>query len=316
MRSLETKNSILQWSKNFDVVICCNVFNASPFIGKAIESFFMQVTKYTYGVYIHDDASNDGTTELLLNYKDRYGTRMYLESAQSNRYSDGYSLNEMILPELGCEFVALCEGDDYWTDDSKIDKQIDALIANDKFSFSAHMVDVKWEDGTNEIKNQWFGDFTETRNLYDFVTVKRFVPLQSIVSRTRHTNNLPAWKKYIPGIHMFLINYLRAKGELHFIQSSMAVHRKSQSSLSLKSNSYPYFNRYLLFRHVRLKSWIKVNHHEIFMYDQLLYEIEDLQVLDLYRKWLKLKMTKASIKMLLSLRPKLSLYYWSKSMVT
>lgn len=114
------------------VSIICLTFNQEAYIRDAMESFLMQKTSFLYEIIVHDDASTDHTREILREFENRYPDRVRLILQEENQYSKGKSmLLDFALPQARGSYIAFCEGDDYWTDPDKLQKQIDALSGSD-----------------------------------------------------------------------------------------------------------------------------------------------------------------------------------------
>jgi glycosyltransferase involved in cell wall biosynthesis len=112
------------------VSICCVTYNHRKYIGNAIEGFLMQKTNFAIEIIIHDDASTDGTIEILLSYKERFPDLIQLRLEDENQYSRGARpYLDLVLPYAKGKYIAFCDGDDFWTDDQKIQKQVQYLEA-------------------------------------------------------------------------------------------------------------------------------------------------------------------------------------------
>jgi len=116
------------------VSICCITYNHEKYIREAIDSFLMQETNFPFEILIHDDASVDGTTEIVLDYAKRYPGIIRPIIQEENQYSQGGLINpRFVFPETKGKYIALCEGDDYWTDKTKLKKQVSFLEDNPEY---------------------------------------------------------------------------------------------------------------------------------------------------------------------------------------
>jgi glycosyltransferase involved in cell wall biosynthesis len=117
------------------VSICCLTYNHENFIRSAIDGFLSQVTSFPFEIIIHDDASTDGTTKIVLEYASRFPELIHAVIQTVNQYSIGkLSLTKLINDHSRGKYVALCEGDDYWTNPNKLQKQVDFLETNPDYS--------------------------------------------------------------------------------------------------------------------------------------------------------------------------------------
>ena len=107
------------------VSICCLAYNQKKYIGKTIESFLTQKTSFEYEIIIHDDASSDGTQDIIREYAEKYPHKIIPVFQKQNQYSKGVENSiTFCYPRARGKYIALCEGDDYWCDDYKLEKQV------------------------------------------------------------------------------------------------------------------------------------------------------------------------------------------------
>lgn len=106
------------------VSIICNTFNHEKYIEDAIKGFVNQKTDFKYEICIHDDASTDHTKEVILKYERLYPELIHAIIQTENQYSKGISVNAINSSRARGEYIAFCEGDDYWTDPYKLQKQV------------------------------------------------------------------------------------------------------------------------------------------------------------------------------------------------
>lgn len=121
------------------VSVICNTYNHGPYIRSALNGFVMQKTNFKFEVLIHDDASTDDTAEIIREYESKYPELIKPIYQDENQYSKGVNITQMYhLPRLKGKYVALCEGDDYWTDPLKLQKQYDAMEGCPEVDICAH----------------------------------------------------------------------------------------------------------------------------------------------------------------------------------
>jgi glycosyltransferase involved in cell wall biosynthesis len=113
------------------VSIICNAYNHENFIADTIEGFLMQETNFRYEVLIHDDASTDKTAEVIRSYEQKYPLLIKPIYQNINQYSRNIKINPTFnYPRAKGKYIALCEGDDYWTDPKKLQIQFECLEKN------------------------------------------------------------------------------------------------------------------------------------------------------------------------------------------
>lgn len=112
------------------VSISCMVFNHVDYVESAIIGFLSQETKYAFEILIHDDASTDGTQEVIRAYQNEYPNIIKPVYQIENRYSQGFSVGRENIGRSKAKYIASCEGDDYWTSPVKLELQVDYLERN------------------------------------------------------------------------------------------------------------------------------------------------------------------------------------------
>ena len=123
-------------------------FNHAKYIRKCLESLVTQKTSFKYEVFVNDDCSTDDSSEIIREYARRYPDIVKPFFQKENQYSKGINiLATYILPNVRGKYVAFCEGDDYWTDENKLQLQFDAMEKHPECSICVHRVQTIYENG-------------------------------------------------------------------------------------------------------------------------------------------------------------------------
>src|SRR5690554_3228117 len=118
--------------------ICCITYNHENYISQAIEGFLAQKTSFNFEIIIHDDASTDATASIVKKYEQEHPNLIKAIYQKENQYSQGIKpWPNFVFPITRGKYIALCEGDDYWTDPYKLQKQVDFLEANPEYVLTA-----------------------------------------------------------------------------------------------------------------------------------------------------------------------------------
>ena len=121
------------------VSICCLTYNHENYLRDTIEGFLMQKVDFPIEILINDDASTDKTAEIVREYAAKYPTLIRAFYQPVNLYSQGKDLClEVLYPAARGKYIALCEGDDYWTEPTKLQRQVDFLEAHPAYSACVH----------------------------------------------------------------------------------------------------------------------------------------------------------------------------------
>ena len=128
------------WQGNLDeplLTITCITYNHVSFIRDALHGFLTQRTDFPFRIVIHDDASTDGTQEVIKHYAAKYPHVIKTVLQEKNLHSRGIKRGPYVNPLVAGQYVAVCEGDDYWIDQNKLQRQVDLLSQNPHYSASA-----------------------------------------------------------------------------------------------------------------------------------------------------------------------------------
>ena len=121
------------------VTIRCITYNHEPYIRQCLEGFVMQKTNFKFEAIVHDDASTDKTADIVREYAEKYPDIIKPIYETENQYSKkNGSLTRIMNEHTRGKYIALCEGDDYWTDPLKLQKQVDFLEANPEYVLTCH----------------------------------------------------------------------------------------------------------------------------------------------------------------------------------
>lgn len=144
------------------VSICCVTYNHEPYIKACLDSFLIQKCNFKYEILIHDDASTDNTQEIIKIYQEKYPEIIKpILQVENQRSKLGGGINPRFnYPRAQGKYIALCEGDDYWTDPLKLQKQVDFLESNPSYSFVSGNTIIK--------KNSKETPLTQNFNLIQF----------------------------------------------------------------------------------------------------------------------------------------------------
>ncbi|HEX5797951.1 MAG TPA: glycosyltransferase [Candidatus Saccharimonadales bacterium] len=197
-------------------------YNQEKYIEQALESFVKQKTNFKFEIIIGDDCSSDNTKRIIENYAKKYPDliKPVLREKNVGIASNLYN----IMNRASGEYLALCEGDDYWTDEHKLQIQADFLDKHTKYALCFHPVKVIYEK--NESDSTIFPD---PKRVNEYTLTKllegNFIQTNSVMYRKQNYNNLP--EDILP-IDWYLHLCHAQKGEIGFINKVMSVYRRHE----------------------------------------------------------------------------------------
>ncbi len=222
-------------SDNLLVSICSITYNHAPYIRQCLDGMLMQKTDFAFEIIINDDCSTDGTTEIIREYAAKYPDIIKPVYHDENLYSKGVRgmFNKFVFPKARGKYIALCEGDDYWTDPLKLQKQVDFLEAHPDYSMCFHNAIEKWEK--NEKENSQFSNI-ENRD-YDGVEMYKewIVPTASVVIKKHvvdseiYNRAINCEKIYYGDIILFLS--AASVGKVKGMVDIMSVYRRHEGGM-------------------------------------------------------------------------------------
>ncbi|MBD5505609.1 MAG: glycosyltransferase [Lachnospiraceae bacterium] len=236
------------------VVTVCLTYNHEPYIRKALDGFVMQKTDFPFVAIIHDDASTDGTAEIIREYAEKYPDIILPIYEKENQYSkkDGSltRISRKAMLTTGADYIAMCEGDDYWTDPLKLQKQVDFLEAHDDYVLTGHNSLILFEEfGISKPfnKNIRSGELS-----YEQIVNKWLVPTASIVVRRRvyDSDDGKIARIYSGDYRLLLMS--RLEGRIFYFNDIMSVYRYNTSADS-NSASARFKNRQLFVMQEKLR---------------------------------------------------------------
>lgn len=149
------------------VAIHCMTYNHESYLREALEGFLMQQTEFPFVAIVHDDASTDGTIKILEEYAEKFPDIILPIFEKENQYSKSNgelsAIMNLAIEVTGAKYIAMCEGDDYWTYPLKLQKQVNFLEANDNIIYTCHRFDVQVKKERKKIlaKNSFLDKFKE-----------------------------------------------------------------------------------------------------------------------------------------------------------
>ena len=212
------------------VTVCLITYNHAAFIEQSIQSILNQKTDFYFNVIIADDCSKDGTAEIVKQYANQY-PEIITTILQNPNVGAGRNYGQLIAAANG-KYIAYLEGDDYWTDNNKLQEQINILEANPNYvSCFTNVLETFSEDINDEKNYLQNGCFPKTVIGYNEMIYKNYIQTCSIVFRNNLVTPFPDWFIQLKvgdwPLHILLSQF----GDSFYIHKVMAVHRNHSMGL-------------------------------------------------------------------------------------
>lgn len=221
---------------DIQVSVCCLVYNHEKYLRQCLDGFVMQKTDFRFEVLIHDDASTDQSADIIKEYEERYPNIIKPIYQKENKYSKGEKVNLKynVLRARG-KYVALCEGDDYWIDEFKLQKQYDAMENNPSAVMCVHTVREVYTNGEPTgreypsqsidqtlVHSETMMDFMVRFNQYPFQTSSYFYKTEL---GKQYAENLPMFAQVSKVGDVPLLLYMISCGDYVVIRDVMSCYR-------------------------------------------------------------------------------------------
>lgn len=228
------------------VSIRCFVYNHEPFLRQCLDGFVMQQTNFPFEAIVHDDASTDGSAAIIREYAKKFPDIIKPIIQTENQYSkrDG-SLRRIMNEHMRGKYVAICEGDDFWTDPHKLQRQVDFLESHPEYSLTCTNAVIL--SGDKEL--DWRRYDKDCEVPLEDVIVKRgaWIHTASMLYRWQLREDYPdfALKCHVGDYPLAI--HLALKGKVHYFADKMVTYRYMAAgswSIGTRINA-AYYKRWL-----------------------------------------------------------------------
>lgn len=217
------------------VSICCITYNQVKYIRQCLDGFLSQKTSFPVEIIINDDCSTDGTTDVIKEYSNRYPDIVKPIFHEENQFRKGINgmFRSFCFPVANGKYIALCEGDDYWDDPLKLQKQVDFMESNPDYSMCFTRSRVILEINTTcylncfDIEDR---DYSATE-LFD----KWIVPTASILMRQDVKEQLITWDKRLINGDIVFAERAAHMGKVRGMSDFTCVYRIQNSGVTYDS---------------------------------------------------------------------------------
>lgn len=285
-------------SKNDTILlsVCVRTHNQERFIGEALDSVLRQHTTFPFEIIISDDASKDGTVAILKEYQKQYPDKIRLLLQETN--VGGPENLKRVIEASQAKYVTCLDGDDFYTDDYKLQKQICLLEAHPEYAACFH--NTWYADEKGQLKGLFNRpDFHAVHDAHEFISEHWFVPIHSAVLRREYIE-FPKWYNTVMNDDYVVHLSVAKHGSYYYIPDVMVAYRHHGGNTSRAYSNLILTNTQLCTILEGMKPLYPAEYAADFdaRIAQYNVEIADLQLLQKqpWRKWLRRKTYTRQIK--------------------
>ncbi len=270
------------------VTVQISIFNHEKYIRKTFESILMQKVSFEYEILIKEDKSTDNTREIVLEFQQKYPDKFRIWAAKNNLHNQGVKLG--LVRFARGKYLAKLDGDDYWTDSLKLQKQFNFMQKNKGCSLVFHLANrINTENkvigvhGPKSRLDQCFFDINDA-----ILKCDTLVPTNSMFYETNHLKNLPNWLLKAPVGDLPLTLLLAHHGKLGFINELMSNYRVMTQSSWSKKMLQSSTKRKIHDQKIKIM-WIEFDAWSNFSYSKLIRKVLILTNYRILKRELKIK---------------------------
>lgn len=212
-----------EMTQDVEVSVICTVYMHEDFLRKCLDGFIMQKTNFRYEVLVHDDASTDRSQEIVIEYARKYPDIIIPILQEENQYSKGVRITyDILLPKARGKYIAFCEGDDYWCDETKLQRQYDYMEEHGGCSMCSH--NTKFHDLTGKIGDHLLNAWNELHIMKENEVFNgMMIHTSSFFMRKEYIKKEDYTKKYWFG-DFVLLTQAFTKGSVAVLPQLMSVY--------------------------------------------------------------------------------------------
>ncbi len=234
------------------VSVICIAFNHEKYIAQCLDNMISQKTNFKFDIIVHDDASTDGTTDIIKEYVKKYPDIIKPIYQKENQYSQGNDVLKIAAQEAKGKYLAFCEGDDYWCDNNKLQLQYDFMESHKDVSICFHNT-ATYNVASEVMDKEWFFWKDRPYNGSGYYTSEELiqlnvVPFSSQFYKNEYYNRL--CKSSFISIYgdLYITLYMAINGKGYCMDKTMSVYRRNveASTMTRKNKSIEKYNNELL----------------------------------------------------------------------
>lgn len=261
------------------VSIVCLTYNEENFVRDTFDNFLSQKTTFPFEVLVYDDASQDRTPEIIKEYTSKHPDIFRATLYEENNFQKGlgfYGLRVGFNEARG-KYIAYCEGDDYWCDDLKLQKQVDFLESHAEYEICAHETIIRNDYDSKE--DGMLFSHTKVNIFLDRAKRNHYTFEDSLTGNIFHISSMmfrnipikwPNWYAEVTALDMVLYMILAERGDIFRLPDAMSVYRHNAKSITRTQQQ---FGNQIAFNNKSMELVSKMDEYWSFKYHKLISRI-------------------------------------------
>lgn len=249
------------------VSIVCLTFNEEEFVRDTFDNFLSQQTSFPFEILVYDDASQDATPQIIQEYVDKYPNIFKATLYTENNFKKGLGFLGLRVgfQEARGKYIAYCEGDDYWCDNLKLQKQVDFLESHPEYEVCAHETLIR--NDYDEIENGTLFSHTNVNLFIDRKKRQHYSFKDTLTGNIFHISSMmfrnktivwPEWICHVTALDMVLFMILAERGDIYRLSDVMSVYRHNKHSIT---SSQAQFGNQITFNNLSLGLLVKMDEY-------------------------------------------------------
>lgn len=214
-------------------------YNHEPYIKECIDGIILQKTDFPIEILVNDDCSTDNTASIIKEYELKHPNLFRCIYQTENQYSKGvHPWFDILLPMAKGRYIALCEGDDYWTDPYKLQKQVDFMEKNPNCSVTFHRYKI-YDEENHSWRDDRCSIYLNNEQEFVRISVEEFLNnwvTQPVTMVFRNNLNLGNHIPYRLRRDQHLIYHLLKEGNGYILNFEAAVYREHKGGIHSKTS--------------------------------------------------------------------------------
>lgn len=229
-------------NNKYDILVQIEVmtYNQAKYINQCLDGILMQKTNFKFEILLHDDASTDGTSEIIKEYEKKYPDIIKPIYQKENQFSKNVYINKTYnYPRLRAKYLAVCEGDDYWCDELKLQKQVDFMESHHDYALCYHPAKMIYEGGSHKPIIIGKSKHKNPQPYYNLLKAN-YIPANSVMYRAEYLKQeLPDYPECIYPGDWYNHIVVSSHGKIGYLPDVMYVYRWHSQGISHTNSDNP-----------------------------------------------------------------------------